>query len=107
MTTPSEMTDAELWLAIVEKLGYKDDDDGYGGWFKKPDDDGSSICRTALPNRPGDNSAALGLLDEYDEVDIWKDSTGWNCAFGGAFCHGKPFPRALSECWLTAKENDA
>ena len=111
MTVPSEMTNTELNRAIAEKLGWKYCPVGPCPHtiHKMPEHwhpPGEVAWTSSLPNYSGDVAAALGLLDEYDEADIWKDSTGWNCAFGGAFCHGKPFPRALSECWLTAGGND-
>lgn len=113
----SEMTNEQLRLAIAKDLGYCTHFGGteiyYCGKQEAKENiwrcrvcEGIIVKQSDLPNYPDDNNAAMGLFDEIDEVDIWKDSTGWNCAFGKAFCHGKPFARALSECWLTAKRGN-
>lgn len=108
MTDPSEMTNDELRLAIAEIIAKEN------GWTIRDDLPIEEIAfinskgelEGFAPYYPGDPAAALGLLDEYDEVDIWKDSTGWNCAFDKAFCHGKSFARAISEAWLKEKRGN-
>lgn len=84
---PSQMTDAELRLAIAEKLGLNVND---GDWycpkcdvllspeqvtFNEKHDKGSCLCPVewrTIPNWPNDIAAALGLLEDMGEWRIGR-----------------------------------
>jgi len=107
----SEMNDEQLRLAIARVIAKQNGWDfrisgpvGDGPHWLIPQEKAGHYDVKYIPAWPCDDSAALDLFNKNDEVDIWQDSTGWNCSFGGAFCHGKPFARALSECWLNSRE---
>ncbi len=106
---PSEMTDPELRLAIIEKL--------YGP--SKGYDD------PTYPNYPGDPAAAMGLLtgefenwhiSHSDGSDLAIGSKGFSVGIAGKgdegwdlikyYAESESLPRAISEAWLTARRND-
>lgn len=69
---PSEMTDDELRLAIAKVVAKEK---GWlvskGDYSFRHDEMGQTFV-AYIPNYPGDIAAAMGLLDEYDNVLIDK-----------------------------------
>ncbi len=119
---PSEMTDADLWLAIVEKLGYcihfggteiyyRGKQEAKENIWRCRDCEGIIVKQSELPNYPGDIAAAFNLpLETNDEkrkfalelakivipdINIGTAGIVYEAAFATA--------RQRSEAWYSAK----
>jgi len=97
------MTDShQIRLAIAEKLGWKNVKESAHKYHPiKYYGDHHIYGRTALPDWFNDISAAMGLLEKYDEVDLWKDADGWKAQIvcnetGGFYSFDKSLPRAIT-----------
>lgn len=100
----SELTDADLQLAIAEILGWIKETIPPYRW-KLP----KGYYKHQLPNYPGDIAAALGLLTEKN----WQYNI--NNGYVSIFPHTeqywhnntpKSIARAACKAWLNRKEND-
>ena len=124
---PSEMTDADLQLAIAEELGWRKMCCGVNpdiGHWHSPE--GNCHLGNSLPNYTGDNNAAMGLLckmvrdrktfvgaiinyriKSYD-VTLWKISADDHIRDVKTKHDNTPkgIARAICEAWLTARRND-
>ena len=100
---PTEMTDKALIAAIAKKFGWKKriPDTRFPDmcvWFFE----GTAYESHKLPS----TDQCLALTGEPEGLELWKDSTGWNCSYPtgektGTFAHGEPNrPRAILRALL-------
>jgi len=76
MTDISQMTDADLRLAIAKKLGMKVHVSVSGRFRYWLDISKGKQCAPRIRNWPGDNNAALGLLDEFGDWELEIERCG-------------------------------
>ncbi len=88
MTGLSEMTDADLRLAILEKLGYCTHFGGTEIYYRNKQEakeniwrcrgcEGIIVKQSELPNYSGDIAAAMDLADGFPEWLLSKGSAGY------------------------------
>jgi len=103
MSALNKITDSQITLAIAKELNFCCcDPEGP----LPPNLDSDWICgrcdkSVAEDDWFNDISAAMGLLEKYDEVDLWKDADGWNAQIvcnetGGFYSVDKSLPRAIT-----------